>query len=336
MDAIISGGPLTCWAPLLQLVGKLDGRGCERLARSMADPDVPTEIFHNIGHGRVTSELSGETLSRLLDRLARRPGGVEAAIDVLSMHVYDMVEPFNPALVELARDLLSRFSPARSGPHLDHSIRVLISKFLSGTEGAPHARAFLRKIRKGFDNYTLSPYDLDEAVTALFEVQPFLALDELIGDKSDKDTHGARKYGLRADHARNPLRVVPVSTLTEWCSRGGLDRWQFVANSVSAFDKDEEEHGLRWSDTVLTLVRNAPDPIKVAGVLVGRIEPMSWTGSRAKAIESRLPLLDELGEFLGERATQEVSDWRAQMQRLLERERRRELDEHRQRNLSFE
>ena len=333
MDDSMGHGALAAWVPVLQLSGDLDEKGCERLLRSMDIPDVPAAAFQYLGYGRATENIPDLTLIRLLERLARKPNGLEVAIDILSMHHYDNSKLAGPELARLARELLTQASPNRQNQHLNFAIVLLIKRFMSVYEGEPYARQMLRVIRKGLDNYSLSPYDIDETLQALFETQPTAALDELIGDEQDDADDYIRRRALRADHTKNALSGVPAEKLVEWCKQGDQHRWIRVADAVPAFN---EEQDLKWSETAQILLRSAPNPIQVAGALVERIEPMSWSGSRAEAISSRMPLIDELSMFLPADASENVSQWRKHYQQVMERERRRELEDHRRDNERFE
>jgi len=63
---------------------------------------------------------------------------------------------------------------------------------------------------------------------------------------------------------------------------------------------------------------------------------MSWSGSRAEAIKQRLPLLDALASMLEPEHTEQIAAWRSQITKTIEREARRELEEHRANNERFE
>ncbi|GAA0709812.1 hypothetical protein GCM10009105_10540 [Dokdonella soli] len=58
---------------------------------------------------------------------------------------------------------------------------------MAGAEGEASARMFLRRLRKGLDEHTLSPYDFEDVIKALFEVQPIAALDELVGNGAEEN-----------------------------------------------------------------------------------------------------------------------------------------------------
>jgi len=130
--------------------------------------------------------------------------------------------------------------------------------------------------------------------------------------------------------------LVPVDALLEWCEEGGPERWAHVAPLLPAFAPGGDEAGLRWSEAVLILLERAPRPIDVAASLVDLIRPMSWSGSRAEAIKQRLPLLDALASMLGPEHAEHIAAWRSQIAKTIEREARRELEEHRANNERFE
>ncbi len=74
----------------------------------------------------------------------------------------------------------------------------------------------------------------------------------------------------------------------------------------------------------------------MAKSLVELIEPMSWSGSRAEAIKQRLPLLHELSRLLGPEPAEQIEFWRSQLIKTMDREARRELEDHRARDERFE
>lgn len=109
-----------------------------------------------------------------------------------------------------------------------------------------------------------------------------------------------------------------------------------MAAVLPAFTSGENESELRWSENALILLERAPVAIDIAKVLIDVIEPTSWMGSRAEAIKQRLPLLDDLARVLGPAHSEQVSLWRGKLVRTIEREARRELDEHRAQDERFE
>ena len=335
LDAAMHRVSLAKWVPVLQLSAPLGDKDCARLLASMDNPSVPAWVFQYLSLGRATQELGDDTFAQLLQRLSIKPDGLETAIDVLSMHIFDNPKPVGPRVTDVARTLLASVPLSRRNHRMDHTLGRLVEFFLKGTAGEVAARELLVAVRRGFENYTLSKYDLTETLAALFKGQPRAALEILVGDETDEgDTY--RRHSFAGGHRSSALASIPVDALLEWCEEGGPERWAHVAPLLPAFAPGTDAAEPRWSEIVLTLLERAPRPIDVAASLVDLIRPMNWNGSRAEAIKQRLPLLDALASLLGTEHAEQIAAWRSQITKTIEREARRELEEHRANNERFE
>ncbi|MFZ2649451.1 MAG: hypothetical protein WA210_05030 [Burkholderiaceae bacterium] len=335
LDDAMGRAPLAQWAPVLQLSAPLGDSGCERLLASMDNPAVSAWVFQYLSFGRATQCLEDRRLAELLQRLSIKPDGVVVAIDILYMHIHDNPNPIGPLVTDAARNLIVNAPLSKHHSRLDHELGGVIGKFVAGPDGEPTARRLLTALRKGFKNFTLSRYELSESLAALFRVQPLLALDMLVGDESN-DRAYARRHSLAGGRRSSALAEIPITALVQWCRDGPSDRWIHVAPLVPAFEPEDTSQGPRWSERVRSLLQHAPEPAKVAESLVALIVPTSWSGSRAEAIRKRVPLLDELAHALGPEHADRVASWRGQLMLTLDREARRELEEHRADNERFE
>jgi hypothetical protein len=336
LDDAMGHPSLKKWVPVLQLSAPLDGSGCARLLRSMDNPSVPAWVFQYLGYGRTTQDLPDDKLAELLQRLSIKPEGLEVAVDVLSMHIHDNPNPVGPQVRRVASSLLSTVSLTRQNHRIDYALGRLVRFFLKGSEGDATAREILIKVRKGLEDYTLSKYDLTDTLKALFKVQPKAALDVLLGDDPDAGEIYVRRRELAGGRRSSALSEVPIEMLVEWCEEGDPSRFAHLAPLLPAFENGEDEGNLHWSKKVLALLARAPRPIDVAQALVELIKPMSWIGSRSAAIMQRLPLLDELAALLGPEHSEQIALWRSNITKIVDREARRELEEHQARNESFE
>jgi hypothetical protein len=336
LDASMNRPSLTKWVPVLQLSAPLDDHGCARLLASMANPDVPAWVFQHLGFGRATEKLSDDLLAQLLQELSLKPDGLEVALDVLSMHIFNNPNPVGARVRQVAHALLARVPLTRHNQRLDYALGRLIQYFLKGSDGEAVARELLKTVRNGLDTYNLSRFDLTETLAALFSAYPKVALDLLVSDDPEEGSAYYRRSALAGGRRSSALAHVPIETLIAWCIEGGPDRWPAVAPLIPAFESSDDKTKLNWSENILALLKRAPNPIKVAESLVSLIEPMSWSGSRAEAIKQRLPLLDELADVLGPDHAAQVTAWRSQITKTIEREARRELEEHRTRDERFE
>lgn len=335
MDAAMHRTSLAKWVPVLQLSAPLGDNDCVRLLDSMDNPNVPAWVFQYLTLGRATQELGDVTLAQLLQRLSIKPDGLETAIDVLSMHIFDNPRPVGPRVTEVARAFLASVPLSRRNHRMDHTLGRLVEFFLEGTAGELAARELLVTVRRGVENYTLSKYDLTGMLAALFKVQPRAALEILVGDETDEGD-AYRRHAFAGGYRSSALTSIPVDALLEWCEEGPPERWAHVAPLLPAFAPGADEARPRWSEAVLILLERAPRPIDVAASLVDLISPMGWSGSRAEAIKQRLPLLDALASMLGPEHAEQIAAWRSQIAKTIEREARRELEEHRTNNERFE
>ncbi|RYG57387.1 MAG: hypothetical protein EON56_02590 [Alphaproteobacteria bacterium] len=336
LDAAMERASFINLVPFLQLAAPLGDSGCTRLMASLDNPSVPSWAFRYLGHSRATQALSDDWVAQLLQRLSVKPDGMEVAVDVLSMHIFDNPNPVGPRVRQLGRALLTNVPLTQHDHGLDHALERLVEFFLQGREGEAAARELLTTVRRGFEDYSLSGYGLAGTLAALFKVQPNAALETLVGDGLDEGNTYFRRRSLMGVQGVSALSEVPIEMLVAWCEKGGPERWSHVAPLLVAFDSQTEQSGLHWPASVLALLKRAPQPIEVARSLVELIEPMSYSGSRAEAIRQRLPLLDALARELGAMHAEQIELWRSQIIRIMDREARRELEEHRARDERFE
>ena len=167
--------------------------------------------------------------------------------------------------------------------------------------------------------------------------QPIASLDELIGKDANECVHYIRRRDLESVNSQNPLSKVPIETVIAWCKSGGPQLWTNVATVIPAFDKNpEDENLLSWSESAIMLITHAPKPIDVVLVLVDRISPTSWSGSRADIMAARLPLLNQLSPLLTGDDLTALIERKVNIQRTIDREKQRECDDYRARNERFE
>ena len=335
LDEASADPALSEWLPLLQTSVKLDRRGCERLLHSLTRGKASIEMYQFLAYGSVTSELAETELAPLVRAIASQEGGVLVAMEILAMYRYGEKVPFGPELASLARAILPRVPLSRQNHQLDFSISLLVRKFLIGPDAEAAARALLKNVRSVIDDHSLSLYDCDDVIAALFAVQPLAALDELIGDVADDELRSLALRDNDSEVQKSPLAQVPVETLIGWCRAGGANRWAALAACCPAFVA-HDDGSETWSTAALQLAATAPEPLRVVRELAGRLAPMSWSGSRSTIMDARLPLLDMLKTFLNEEGQIELTQWRGQFKQQADRERSRESTENRSRNERFE
>lgn len=98
----------------------------------------------------------------------------------------------------------------------------------------------------------------------------------------------------------NPLAGVPVDELIAWAKRGAPKRFVTLAQIVDSFegDEDSEDPGA-WTAVAKMIVTDAPEQEAVLKIILRRLIPGGWTGSRAPILEKRRKLVAEFSGSLG-------------------------------------
>lgn len=336
MNQAMSNASLAQWVPLFQAGVGIDSEGFDRLLRCLDMEIAPANAYQYLGYGRASNDLTEDQLVDILSRVASIADGNLVALDVLSLHRYGESFEFGPRLIEFGRRLLLDLSRSKHTDHTDFHVKRLMLKCLNGPEGEPAAREILKAIRHGLEEFTLSPYDIDDEIDALFEVQPIAALDILVGQEDDEGVAFMRRRDLEKIDGSHPMSKIPAHLLTEWASKNP-SRWIALAASIPALKQNSPDDGqANWSEKAISLVQAAPSPWSVAEVLLDRIYPRSWMGSRARILQARLNLFEEILRLLPSADEQRLEDKRAYFLKVIDRERRRESEEDRQQNERFE
>lgn len=334
LDDALLNPTLSEWVPVLQTCATVDERGCERLIRSLERGVAPADKYRYLAYGRVAEQLSDSDMARLAHAIAGKDDGLLVALDILAMYLHE--KEAGQDVAAAVRQLMPKVPLAVRRHHqLDFSLKLLIGKCMAGPTGQASAKSLLQSLRAGFADHTLSSYDFEEVVAALFAAHPIAALDELV-DAGDGHPRGfIRTLTIEDADGKNPLADVPLETLISWCRSGDPERWSLLAGSIPAFTEGEDQH-LAWTDAALELVRQSPEPIKVIRALVCRLAPMSWSGSRATIMSKRLPLLDAIEFFLEGEDLAGLRKLREDFERQIERERAWEQQERNPGDNSFE
>ncbi len=305
LDEAMLRPKLARWLPSLQTSVPLDHAGVERLLRLLVDEAVPVNDFIKLSVGRATWLLSEAQLVRLIEGLCSRGDlGKRVLLDVLSMYCVGNEAPPDEAVRDAVVQFLGDVGASRwFDPDDSHDLGNLARYFLAGEDARSHAVRVIDGVRLRMGNEWLFGNGQEGAISSLFELQPEIALDILVGDDSD-EAAVERRHRLEGDGEKGVLEKVPSGTLISWCQSGPEARWVHVAPLVQAFEREREGTALVWSDQARELLMNAPDGLKtkVAEGLASRIvEPPNggWSGSLAEILRRRLPLFEQLEAMLG-------------------------------------
>lgn len=338
LDQALTDPVIGEWYPILQTCVVLNERAAQRLLESLRRGFAGIERYQFIAYGSVTSELPGPTLAELIAKIARHgEEGVLIALEILSLYMHGRKDELDASLVAAGRDLVV-FAPLhKANQRLDFELEDIVRKCLQGPVAEESARNLLTQLRAGLADFSLYPSDFTQLIRALLSVQPVAALDELVDADDDLLSRFARLRSLESglEGGTNPFGVVETGTLIDWCRAGRPERWALVATVAPLFEATQDEP-LRWSPTAVELVRQSPEPEKVLEELIDRLEPMSWSGSRAEIMVSRLPLFEALESLVAPDLNDVVRSHLSQYQERIRSERAWESERHREENERFE
>jgi hypothetical protein len=109
LDEALTNETLAEWLPLLQTAVPIDAADVAPLKASLEQGKAPIDVYRNLKLGRATQPIPGADLAEVLRMIAKRPGGVDVAVDVLSMRFHgdrDIKREHDPDLVQVGRELL--------------------------------------------------------------------------------------------------------------------------------------------------------------------------------------------------------------------------------------
>ena len=317
LEEALTHETLGAWFPVLQTSVTISAAGADRLKRAVMLGKVPVGAFRYLGWGRSSDAVSGDDLRTIILSLAKRENGYDIATDILSMQFdsdRDQKKEYPSELIDAGRTLLS--SPVFNdcdNTH-DYHLRIIANVCLRGAEGSPAAQSLCERIKQGLTDYTFSAYSYEQLVQCIFQLQPRIALDVFFGvapqiDGSDLDVDD---FESLSDRRKNPLDEVPFEEMLRWCDEKPAERYPAISRVVS-YHTVPKEGGAEWTPLAMEMLKRAPDPLAVLESFVGRFSPTGWSGSRAAIIESRLGLLDRLGEIENESLADYVARIRPQL-----------------------
>lgn len=338
LDEATTNGSLAAWFPYLQSFGGLDDVALKRLHRVLGLGDVPVAGFDWLGYYSQADELPEEDLANLLLAIAAKPDGAAVVVRILAQRIRlarNRKQVLALRLVRVGHVALNGYSLKKDKhDREDHDLGEVIRGTLIGDEGMPVARRLCNALRLAVANHQVYAFDQDALTSSLLAVQPTVVLDEFFEGDERARTASVELLTRQTRHQKNPMATVSAELLLEWCDHAPTVRYP-IAAAVGALFEEADEELSAWRPLARQLLERAPGPLVVFNELVDRLHPMSWSGSLATKLESRLKLLDSLDlSGLANSLAVAFETARANLLKRIESERRRE--ERDQREGSFE
>jgi hypothetical protein len=269
----------------------MDEAGLRRALRAIGDPAVNVAQFDALVWAE-NYALSDPDRIRVLEALLAKPDGVGVVLRALSMlcHV-ERTAPreWPPALREIGlRAIVAVFrsdAPVASAIDDHTAARVVAACLIARDRDAatPVLDALVAHVRRHYG----SIYRFSQTAAAIAARALHGLLDRIFGVGGLSQDERRRLFEI-CDDGDSVLDDVAPSDLVSWCEAGDAGRWSVLAASVDPFVSEETAKSLALSAQAVALLDAAPDPGEVIRALASRINPMSWSGSRARLVEQRI------------------------------------------------
>ncbi|CAN7718869.1 hypothetical protein [Mesorhizobium caraganae] len=335
------------WFVELQVQGAMDGRAFDRLLSAITDGKSPVWQFRYLAGGRATDPFSAEQVGRLVTAInEQEKDGFFVAFDLLSMVIHCAAEKdqkYRSDLVRVCMGFLRatdwKFADSDKSA-MDYDVDVVLRFALSRTNSQNEVGEILdnivssRRNKRGYGSF-------DEAkfLKPFFAFFPAMTLDAVY--RPDDEGSYSLAYEMVMDPSSeeqdSAVAMVPLENLVEWCNISPIDRYPYAASTCKLFDvADDTDKTISISQVVVALLRHAPDKQAIMNVVVPRLLPSSWGGSRADIVERRLPLLRSLKPAGDQEIEKAIGAADAKLRELVYAERRREAADERADSESFE
>jgi hypothetical protein len=133
--------------------------------------------------------------------------------------------------------------------------------------------------------------DLPLTLETLSAIQPYAFLDVLLQQQFARIDYAA--LGING-HQKTPFSNINDELVLRWCECNPSVRYPLIATAIDAYQKSENESVLSWTALSLQIIAKAPRPMEVLNQFKARFIPNMFSGSLAKIMQDRLPLITQL------------------------------------------
>lgn len=280
-------------------------------------------------------QLADEDRVRLLRAFMRREDGPMLVVEALNMlrHVENGAREVWPEMLRsVGLDAVVRIIESHTlNDNLDHAMARTLSKCLRGDNGGGADRVTNAIVSRAARRYG-STYDVSKTLGTLANLAPSNFLNRVFPDDADGPA-----IRFREDDRADPLPMISPEELIHWC-RQHKDRWSRIAPYINPFSRNAERagEGSGISALALAVLDTTPDPASMIECFFQHLPPKSWSGSRAAIIERRLSMLETLREHRSLEVGETINRLSLETRGRLDRIRRGEQDEDRERDQRFE
>ncbi|MCS4096106.1 hypothetical protein [Rhizobium sp. BK176] len=336
------------WLPELQYAAGLEDDSIGRIFRSLDAGIAPSWQYRYLSMGRAPDVLAPDVIEVLVSSLSAITDGGAVAIDLLGMVVHSAKERGENFVRDIANRIgafLARIDLSKckvDDTMVDHHLGRLITFVLNNTSSPSLDSGMLENLlsweRSEHRKYA---FRRGRHLQPFFKLRPILALDAIYQPDPDGSYRTAARLAADQYNERDnrPMEAVPLKAALEWCSTSPEDRYPFIAATCVLYapkKPNEEQSDRSLSEIAGEVFKAAPDKRQILKEYIGRLMPMSWSGSRAEKLRQRLGILDGLAPLASGEDAQYLDDERTRMLKIVNEMKEREDAEERTKNETFE
>jgi hypothetical protein len=302
----------------------IDDAAIARLRKSISLGYIEAWRYSALGSGVIRTAPQVPLAAMLVD-LSALDGGISASLDILHMAIYcfkdDGVE-VDGALLDAGHALLLRMDYGRSSDVREYRTQQTIKYCYSGPAGEQGARELCEHLKQKIAAREVYAWQLDRIFDALFEVQPLVALDELLltADENDDDP----VYGGIGLSSRSPVEKVTPSVLWAWADIDPAVRYPLISRTLNVFATKDFDNDTGLSSLFLEGLERSPDRAAYLGQDVGRLYPSGWSGNLSTILDRRRSWLEPLRTHPDSAVSSWAIERMADLQLYADHERKRE------------
>jgi hypothetical protein len=339
LEEVVEDEVLGPYYPMLETAAKIDGRGVDRLMRSLVHGKAHMDMYKSLAYGRAADPIPPRDLKALVEKIASTPEGFDAAIEILHMRLHsekDWEGGFCQDTLEAARQLMRQAAFDGRDQHEDYRLGEIAKACFAGPAGAAPVLEICRKVKDAVERRDTHPYYHDDLMVSLFTVQPRACLDGLCADGAAGLQRGMRIIDDIRQFKTGLLELVPDDVLLAWCDEEPASRYPAVAGSISFAANTADGRPREWTKLALRLLEKAPDRVGVLKRFTAEFRGHGGWGSPVAQFEANAKLLDKLENHPHPSVSAFVAEEKARLARQIDVERQLENSAERMASQSFE
>ncbi|MGH9897045.1 MAG: hypothetical protein ACREA0_34615, partial [bacterium] len=273
LDEVLAEPTLRTLFLYLQTKCPIYSAGYHRLLKALEYEDISIDQFQFLAAGSVHETISDDELALLLEAIAARPGGVDVAIEILSMRFHgtdaDQNQFSNKLKAAGRRLLVDLFGSARvhGSRDLDYEVAGIMAICLNQDAPDEEVVSVLQSIGDRIRTGSVFRLSYPSTLLKAAELHPLEFLDASLGQWDGDQL--AWMFSDSDSHYRNPLSAIHEEHLLSWCSVDPVTRFARAAAAIEPFIAvvgGDGEQTVVLSPIAIRLLESAGDPSEVMSV----------------------------------------------------------------------